>query len=36
MPFAEARLLGRLLLHNEFLVGFVQRHQPVALSLCQQ
>jgi len=34
LPFAEADLLGGLLLGDQFLVGFVQRHQPVALSLC--
>ena len=34
MPFAEARLLGGLLLRDEFFVCFAQRHQPVALSLC--
>ena len=36
LPFAEADLLGGLLLGDEFLVGFLQRHQPVALSLCHQ
>jgi len=36
LPFAEADLLGGLLLSDQFLVGFVQRHQPVALSLCHQ
>ena len=36
LSFAEARLLGGLLLRNEFFVGFAQRHQPVALSLCHQ
>ena len=36
LPFAEADLLGGLLLGDQLLVGFVQRHQPVALSLCHQ
>ena len=34
LSFAEARLLGGLPLRNELFVGFVQYHQPVALSLC--
>ena len=36
LPFAEACMPGGLLLRNEFFVGFVQRHQPVALSLCHR
>jgi len=34
LPFAEADLLGGLLLGDQLFVGFVQRHQPLALSLC--
>ena len=36
LPFAEAALLGGLLLSDQLLVGFLQRHQAVALSLCHQ
>jgi hypothetical protein len=36
LPFAEADLLGGLLLGDQLFVGFLQRHQPVALSLCHQ
>ena len=36
LPFAEADLLDGLLLGDQLFAGFVQRHQPVALSLCHQ
>jgi hypothetical protein len=36
VPDAQPQLLGSLMLPNQFLLGFLQRHQPVSLGLRHQ